>query len=163
MRADQPVASSPAKLCDVAPDGTSTLITRGLLNLTHRGGYDSDPVALEPGEWVDVEIELEATAWSLDEGRQLRLAVTGNDWPNVTAPPRPVDLEIDREASNLLLSVMESIDDLPESTLPHVHPESLQTGDGVTWRVERDVLARTTTCRTAHGSPVDEHQGLRLQ
>ncbi|WAM12069.1 CocE/NonD family hydrolase [Rhodococcus sp. JS3073] len=152
VRADQPVAFVSAKLCDVAPDGTASLITRGLLNLTHRGGYDSDPVALEPGEWVDVEIELEATAWSLDEGRQLRLAVTGNDWPNVTAPPRPVTLEIDREASNLLLSVMESIDDLPESTLPHVHPESLQTGDGVTWRVERDVLARTTTCRTAHGS-----------
>ena len=83
VRADQPVAFVSAKLCDVAPDGTSTLITRGLLNLTHRGGYDSDPVALEPGEWVDVEIELEATAWSLDEGRQLRLAVTGNDWPNV--------------------------------------------------------------------------------
>ncbi|MFC9838337.1 CocE/NonD family hydrolase [Rhodococcus sp. NPDC127530] len=152
VRADQPVAFVSAKLCDVAPDGTSSLITRGLLNLTHRGGYDSDPVALEPGEWVDVEIELEATAWSLDEGRRLRLAVTGNDWPNVTAPPRPVTLEIDREASNLLLSVMESIDDLPESNLPHVHPESLQTGDGVTWRVERDVLARTTTCRTAHGS-----------
>ncbi|MDF3306399.1 CocE/NonD family hydrolase [Rhodococcus sp. T2V] len=152
VRADQPVAFVSAKLCDVAPDGTSSLITRGLLNLTHRGGYDSDPVALEPGGWVDVEIELEATAWSLDEGRQLRLAVTGNDWPNVTAPPRPVTLEIDREASNLLLSVMESLDDLPESNLPHLRPESLQTGDGVTWRVERDVLARTTTCSTAHGS-----------
>ena len=75
------VAFVSAKLCDVFPDGTSALITRGLLNLTHRGGYDADPVALVPGEWVDVEVELEATAWSLDDGNLLRLAIAGSDLP----------------------------------------------------------------------------------
>src|SRR5262245_7311661 len=28
------------KLCDVAPDGTSNLVTKGLLNLTHRNGHE---------------------------------------------------------------------------------------------------------------------------
>ena len=32
----QPVAFVSAKLCDVFPDGTSSLLSRGLLNLTHR-------------------------------------------------------------------------------------------------------------------------------
>ena len=35
----QPVAYLSAKLCDVFPDGTSALVSRGLLNLTHRGGH----------------------------------------------------------------------------------------------------------------------------
>lgn len=152
VRADRPVASVSAKLCDVFADGTSALITRGFLNLTHRGGYDADPVALVPGEWVEVDIELEATAWSLDDGHLLRLAVAGGDWPNATAPPEPVILEIDREASRLSVPVLASLDDLDEPQLVHVVPEELQSSDGVTWAVERDVLARKTRCRTEHGS-----------
>jgi predicted acyl esterase len=151
VRADQPVASVSAKLCDVFPDGTSVLITRGLLNLTHRHGYDADPVALTPGDWVDVDLELEATAWSLDDGHVLRLAVAGGDWPNVCAPPAPVTLEIDRDASRLTVPVIPELNDLHEPDLAHVVPAQLQSGDGITWTVERDVLARTTTCRIAHG------------
>ncbi|HAP78549.1 MAG TPA: hypothetical protein DCR14_21010, partial [Acidimicrobiaceae bacterium] len=30
------------KLCDMAPDGTSTLVTRGMLDLAHRGVWPSD-------------------------------------------------------------------------------------------------------------------------
>jgi uncharacterized protein len=136
----------------VFADGTSALITRGFLNLTHRGGYDADPVALVPGEWVDVDVELEATAWSLDDGHVLRLAVAGGDWPNVTAPPEPVTLEIDRDACRLSVPVIANLDDLDEPDLAHVVPEKLSSSDGITWAVERDVLARKTRCRTAHGS-----------
>ena len=49
VSADQPVAQVAVRLCDVAPDGTSALIARGALNLTHRHGHDH-PVALVPGE-----------------------------------------------------------------------------------------------------------------
>lgn len=151
VRADRPVAFVSAKLCDVFPDGTSALITRGLLNLTHRRGYDADPIPLVPGEWTDVEIELEATAWTLDEDNRLRLAVAGTDWPNVTAPPQPVALEIDRDASLLCVPVLPDLDDLAEPRLAHVVPGELSGGDGVTWTVEHDVLGRKTRCRTAYG------------
>lgn len=160
VRADQPVASVSAKLCDVFPDGTSALITRGLLNLTHRNGYDADPVPLTPGEWVDIELEIEATAWSLDDGHVLRLAVAGGDWPNVCAPPEPVTLEIDREASRLTIPVLPDLDDLDEPDLAYVTPAELSNGDGITWTVERDVLARTTSCRTAHGSSWTSAKGF---
>lgn len=152
VRADRPVAFVSAKLCDVFPDGTSALITRGLLNLTHRGGYDADPIALVPGEWVDVDIELEATAWSLDDGHLLRLAVAGSDWPNVTVPPQPVTIEIDCEASRLTVPVIADLDRLDEPNLATVVPDRLQSADGITWQVERDMLARRTVCRTEHGS-----------
>ena len=43
-----PVAYLSARLCDVHPDGTSQLVTRGLLNLTHRDSRE-EPSPLEPG------------------------------------------------------------------------------------------------------------------
>ena len=152
IRADKPVAFVSAKLSDVFEDGTSSLFARGFLNLTHRHGYDADPTPIIPGEWMDVEVELEATAWSLVHGQRLRLAISGTDWPNVTAPPEPVTLTVDFAQSNLLIPTIDSLDDLPESSLPYVTPPKLADGAGVIWKTERDVLARTTTCRTESGS-----------
>ena len=40
VAADRPDALLAVRLCDVAPDGSSTLVTRGLLNLTHRDGHE---------------------------------------------------------------------------------------------------------------------------
>ena len=65
VRSSAPVAQVAVKLCDVLPDGTSALITRGLLNLTHRGCWPADgsgspgrrPTPVVPGEWSDVDIE----------------------------------------------------------------------------------------------------------
>jgi len=36
------------RLCDLRPDGTSALITMGMLNLRHRSGHDV-PVDVAPG------------------------------------------------------------------------------------------------------------------
>jgi hypothetical protein len=115
VAADQPIATVSAKLCDVAPDGTSTLITRGLLNLTHRTSSihgkpseprePSGPAPLTPGEFVDVDVELEATSWTLAPRHRLRLAVTGMDWPNTIAAPSPFMLTIDGDVSTLTLPV----------------------------------------------------------
>ena len=40
LESDRPVAQLAARLCDVAPDGTSSLVTRGVLNLTHRDSHE---------------------------------------------------------------------------------------------------------------------------
>ena len=41
VSSDRPAALLAVRLCDVMPDGRSTLITRGLLNLTHRDSHES--------------------------------------------------------------------------------------------------------------------------
>ncbi len=61
VASNEPVATVSAKLCEVGADGASVLITRGLLNLTHRSG-STNPEPLAPGEFVEVSMELEATA-----------------------------------------------------------------------------------------------------
>ena len=48
LAVDQPRALVAARLSDVAPDGASTRVTYGVLNLTHRDGHEH-PTPLEPG------------------------------------------------------------------------------------------------------------------
>ena len=112
-----------------------------------------------PGEWVDVEIELDACAWTLDAGQQLRLAVTGTDWPNVAAPPEPVVLEIDRSKSSLEVPVLDGFETLPDPGLPTPPQPELADDDGVVWAVERDVLGRTTTCRSRYSGEWKTRRG----
>ena len=50
-----PVQFVSAKLCDVFPDGTSALVTRGFLNLAHRES-SVDPAPLTPAEPVVVSL-----------------------------------------------------------------------------------------------------------
>ena len=68
-----PVANVVCKLCDVAPDGTSAMITSGTLNLTHRRS-NTDPEPMRPGQEYDVEVVLDATAWAFAPGHRIRLA-----------------------------------------------------------------------------------------
>ncbi len=145
---DAPVATLAARLCDVFPDGTSALVTRGTLNLTRREGLDrAEP--LEPGVAYDVEVELEATAWRWRPGQRVRLALAGSDWPNAVAPPAPVTLEV--LGGELVLPVLDAESPYPPTELKPGGPAPEGESDGVTWRYEHDVLRRTTSAVIDHG------------
>ena len=53
LSADQPSAQVAVRLCDVSPDGSSALVTRGTLNLTQRVSREY-PTPLVPGESYQV-------------------------------------------------------------------------------------------------------------
>jgi putative CocE/NonD family hydrolase len=78
--ASAPVAFLSAKLCDVWPDGTSTLVARGFLNLTRRRSR-TDQEPLRPGVVEPVELELDATSWVFPPGTGC-----GCRWPGATGP-----------------------------------------------------------------------------
>ncbi len=148
VRSSEPVATLAVRLCDVFADGASALVTRGTLNLTRRAGFHSAE-ALLPGEWYDVEVELEATAWRWLPGQRVRLALAGADWPNTVAPPRPLTLEVADVSLELPVLTRES--DSPAVEFAPGGPAPEGEGDGVTWRLEDDVLARTTSAVIDHG------------
>jgi uncharacterized protein len=91
VRSDVPAALLAARLCDVAPEGASTLVTRGVLNLTHCSGH-ADPKYLVPGEDYDVTVRLQPVAYSIPAGHRVRLALSTTYWPLVWPSPRPVTL-----------------------------------------------------------------------
>ena len=155
-----PVATVSVKLNDVASDGTSTLVTRGTLNLTRRGGMDT-AVPLVPGEVYDVEVELEATAWKWSPGHVLRIAIAGADWPNTVAPPEPVSMSI--RGGRLLLPAYDPVGSPPPPEFAPGEPTSSDSYDGFVWRVERDILNRTTACVIDHGASYDAPYGSVIE
>jgi predicted acyl esterase len=93
LAVDRPWALAAVRLCDVAPDGTSALVTRGLLNLTHREGHDRvEP--LEAGRRYEIRVPLDVTAYSLPAGHRLRVAVSPTYWPWAWPSPEPVTLTL---------------------------------------------------------------------
>ncbi len=101
LAADRPRALVAVRLCDVAPDGTSLLVTRGLLNLTHREGH-AEPVALEPGRRYQVTVRLDAIAQAIPAGHRLRVAISTSYWPWVWPSPEPVTLTVHAGAGSRL-------------------------------------------------------------
>ena len=80
LSADRPQALVCVRLCDVASDGASTLVTRGLLNLTHRDGHEQ-PAPLDPGERYTIRVRLSAIAHAFQPGHRIRVALSPTYWP----------------------------------------------------------------------------------
>ena len=97
-------------------------------------------------------------AWDAAPGHRLRLSVAGVDWPNTVAPPRAADPDarpVGVDAGAAGGRRLRAATGLP--LLPP--PAGDDPGAGVTWRVERDVLGRRTSCRVDHGSDYDVELG----
>jgi putative CocE/NonD family hydrolase len=93
LTADRPRALVAVRLCDVWPDGTSVLVTRGVLNLAHRAGH-GQPSDVPPNEPIRVQVDLNAIAHRFEDGHRLRLAVSSTYWPWVWPSPEPVTLQV---------------------------------------------------------------------
>jgi uncharacterized protein len=63
-------------LDDVAPDGTSTQVVQGYLNAPHAQSL-SEPKPLTPGQAQRYELDLLPTAYVLQPGHRIRLALAG--------------------------------------------------------------------------------------
>ncbi|MET7483088.1 CocE/NonD family hydrolase [Streptomyces sp. NPDC005538] len=96
-----------ARLCDVAPDGSSTLVTRGVLNLSARHGRDR-AVPWTPGATEDVTFELNGIGYAVPPGHRIRLAVSSAYWPWIWPQPESAaGFTLDPEGSALELPVRE--------------------------------------------------------
>ncbi|MEG8036433.1 CocE/NonD family hydrolase [Sphingomonas sp. LR61] len=104
VTSDQPRATLTVRLCDVAPDGSSTLVTRGVLNAAKRDGMDrNDP--LVPGEPASLPVQLVATGHRFAAGHRLRIAVSSSYWPWVWPHGTKATVTIDPTASEVCLPV----------------------------------------------------------
>ena len=75
-------AALTAKLCDVHPDGSVSLVTTGWLNLAHRTSH-VEPTRLTPGQVYELTIELWPTSYLFKSGHRISLNVASSDFPRV--------------------------------------------------------------------------------
>ncbi|MDH3662358.1 MAG: CocE/NonD family hydrolase [Alphaproteobacteria bacterium] len=102
IASDRPVAHLAAALSAVAPDGAATLVSFGVLNLTHRQSH-ATPEALRPGEAEKIRLQLNACGQRFSRGERLRLALSSAYWPIIWPAPEAATLTLSTGESRLLL------------------------------------------------------------
>ena len=152
-----PVIGFAVSLSDVAPDGTSHLIAKGMLNITRRESL-REPKPLMPGEIYEVDIEIDCTAWIFAQDHRVRLTIASADWPNVWPTPHAATNHVywgPEHPSRLILPVVPAEGSAappafrPSAQTVSRHAEAVQLP---TWQVIRDQLTGRATVHLAYGS-----------
>ena len=150
VRSTAPVIALACKLADVAPDGSSALVTNGILNLTRRNSH-ARPEALAPGCTYEVTVELDATGYVFRPGHTIRIALSGSDYPNSWPTPYPATVEVERGGRLLLPAAPPCEADPSVSLGPPKLPRSRypqQSGPGRI-SVVRDAVTGAVTVETS--------------
>ncbi|MDQ4026951.1 MAG: CocE/NonD family hydrolase [Actinomycetota bacterium] len=161
-----PVAYVSAKLCDVWPDGTTALVSRGVLNLAHRDSHSS-PRPLEEGGTCRATVELDATSWVFERGHRVALHLASSDWPNVWPPPNGGKLKIDIPNTRLVLPHIGEAgaarSGAPRFNGPRREPaRAAASGPAPIWRVENDILAHERSVVIENRGDTELEGGGRL-
>ncbi|WP_075997950.1 CocE/NonD family hydrolase [Salaquimonas pukyongi] len=110
LSSDRPHAQIAVRLCDLRPDGTSALITLGVLNLTHHRSHEH-PEPLTPGESFEAVVTLDQIAYRVPAGHRLRLAVSTAYWPLIWPSPEAATLTLSGGALKLPLRPLAEADE----------------------------------------------------
>ena len=157
-----------ARLCDVAPDGSSALVTKGVLNATHRESH-SDPAPLVPGQASELTVDLDATSWRFATDHRLRLSISNADFPNAWPSPTLATSCIHlggKRASRLILPVVPEPDEpLPA---PEFAPSPFPIEDDPReeprpWRVTRDLMRGRTEVTIEGRGVIEPDPGYILE
>lgn len=81
------VTAFSVKLCDVAPDGSSMLVSRYYMNATHRASR-SDPSPLKPSEVYELRIPMNFISHRFLKGHRVKLMVSSADFPHLWPTPK---------------------------------------------------------------------------
>ncbi|MEO0745294.1 MAG: CocE/NonD family hydrolase, partial [Pseudomonadota bacterium] len=93
LRAEAAQGQIAVRLNHVHPDGASTRITYGVLNLSHRDSA-AMPEPMPPDTDVTVTVTLDEIAYSVPEGHRLRVAVSTAYWPLIWPTPQKCGVTI---------------------------------------------------------------------
>ena len=115
VEVDRPQALLVARLCHLHPDGASTRITYGVLNLCHRDGHGA-PRPLEPGRRYHVTFRLDDIGYTIPAGHRPRLALSTSYWPLLWPSPQRARVTLHAAASRLEVPLRDA--SWREATLP---------------------------------------------
>lgn len=101
---DQPHVNLAARLCDVYPDGTSALMTYGVLNLSHRDSHEH-PTPCPVGTPFRVRLKLNDFARTVPKDHRIRLALANQHWPILWPQPKLSTLSVASGDSTVMLPV----------------------------------------------------------
>ena len=87
LSVDQPHVNIAVRLCDVYPDGTSAVMTYGVVNLSHRKSHEF-PEACPVNTPFRAAIKLNDFARTIPKGHRLRVANQNQFWMVLWPQPK---------------------------------------------------------------------------
>jgi uncharacterized protein len=137
VSADAPLAHWVARLEDVQPDGSVSLVTGMLLNGSQRRSR-LEPEPLQPGKVYDLEFDMHFTTWTFQPGHRVRVAVSNSLFPMIWPTPHSMTTRLFTgvEATRVDLPI------LPETRFaaprflppePHEHRDDAYYVESVDW------------------------------
>jgi uncharacterized protein len=145
-----------ARLCDVAPDGTATLVTGagrpGSPDPMRDGPGPAGPVPTDPAPDgpAGLPLQLHVTSWVFPRGHRIRLALSNAMWPMIWPTPHPAvgTVRLGLHGTRLVLPVV-PYQPRPEPVFPKPdlaeHADTVRhVGDIVPdrWTLQRDENGR---------------------
>jgi len=149
-----PLADWFARLCDVAPDGSVTLITGEGIAGAQRDS-ETNPTDLVPGKIYSLALDLHVTSWVFPAGHRIRLSISNSLWPMIWPTPYPMTTTLflgGARGSQIDLPVVP----LAAPAVPHFPPpapppppppgvsSSGDTWPPQDWTVTHDLMTHTT-------------------
>jgi uncharacterized protein len=158
VSATAPIANWMVQLYDLAPDGTSNLVTRGFLNGTHRRSH-TRPEPLIPNEIYAIDVQLMCTGYRYSPGHVIRVVVTNAEFPVVWPSPYPMTTTLytgGDQPSFIALPVLPALK-YRERRLPILSDaaepgKTWRSGDGMTgYQLTRDLISKEATAHFQMG------------
>ena len=150
VKSPVPVAHWIARLEDIHPDGTVSLVAGAAINGSQRDSR-LNPEPLEPGMPYSIEFEMHFTTWRFEGGHRIRLSISNSQWPMLWPTPYSMDTQIEIGPNTVLtLPILEYekniVSDLPK---PEPQEERSDAKDlSYNWpgklEVQKDLLTSTT-------------------
>ncbi|WP_077328742.1 CocE/NonD family hydrolase [Virgibacillus siamensis] len=142
LSSNQKNALLAVRLSDKAPTGESTLISWGMLNLTHRNSHEQ-PEPLEPNKRYNITVKLDALGQQIPKGHKLEVALSPTYWPQAWPSPKPVTLTLFSGKDTYLTLPVRTPQKEDEKVENFRNPETAEVLEKETIRTE---------CRTRHVS-----------
>jgi uncharacterized protein len=86
VSSDSPDTDFTVKLTDVYPDGRSMLVADGIMRARFRESFEKEK-PLQPGEVVEIPVDLWSTSLVFNQGHRLRIAVSSSNSPRFDPNP----------------------------------------------------------------------------
>jgi putative CocE/NonD family hydrolase len=138
VASDRPVAQIAAVLSAVDTDGAATMLTYGVLNLTHRRSHEA-PEPMPEGKAEPIRVQLNVCGQRIAAGQRIRLALSSAYWPILWPAPERATLTLVAGTARLALPVRTARPE--DAALPEFGPpEGAQP-------LEAEQLSAGTSCR----------------
>ncbi len=164
FKSDKPQANVAVRICDVAPDGSSTRVTWSVLNLCHHVSHET-PEDLIPAKRYQARVQLDDIAYAFPAGHRIRLSLSTSYWPMIWPSPETATLSV-QSTSVLELPIRRVVEDTmrpfepPEAAPPRDFVMSRETHQTRDHEIDQATGESVLRIHDDFGEELDKDTGL---